>query len=81
MVHISALWALVTDTFATFVCQAGYMIQKKGHMSVEAHNAQVADPKDRKSGFLTLTWAIGISISFIAGFLHAGKIKKRKFVL
>ena len=73
MVHIEAGWALALDTFATFLMQIGYAIQKKGHMSVESHNARVHDPKDRKNGFFTCTWLSGILLSLFAGLLHAGK--------
>ena len=73
MVYISPGLALTIDTVATFVCQGGYTIQKKGHMSVEAGNAQQVDPRDRKSGFLTGVWIFGFFLSCLAGLLHAGK--------
>ena len=71
--YIKASVALAFDTFATLMCQTGYLIQKRGHQSVEAHNTNVSDPKDRKNGYLTWKWIVGITISVLAGFIHACK--------
>ena len=71
--YLSPGFALTIDTIATFICQSGYVIQKRGHMSVEAANMQVSDPKQRKSGFFTCIWLTGFIVSLSAGFLHACK--------
>ena len=73
MVYIPPAVALFIDTFATLMCQTGYLFQKKGHMSVEAHNSKERDPRDRKSGFFTCLWVTGFIVSASAGWLHAGK--------
>lgn len=43
--YIPSIFALVIDFLATMLCQAGYVIQKKGHQSVESHNVAVEDVK------------------------------------
>ena len=71
--YIPSSVALIIDTVATLLCQGGYVIQKKGHMSVEAHNTVTRNVDDKKSGFMTCTWFWGFALSLFAGFLHAGK--------
>ena len=71
--YISPTIALIIDTGATLLCQSGYVIQKKGHQSVENFNARQTNEHDRKSGFITCTWVIGFSISCVSAALHASK--------
>ena len=70
---LSAGIALLIDTLATFVCQSGYLLMKKGQMSVESHNAVTVDLKNKKSGFTTCIWVIGFIIIFISAIFHASK--------
>jgi len=42
-------------------------------MSVEGVNVTIDDEKDRKSGFCTCRWALGFTLSLVAGILHVGK--------
>ena len=70
---ISSGFALLIDSLATLLCQSGYVLQKKGHMSVESHNASTNENDNKKSGFITCIWAIGFGMSCIAGILHASK--------
>lgn len=39
-------------------------------MSVEGVNVTIDDEKDRKSGFCTCRWALGFTLSLVAGILH-----------
>ena len=71
--YISPALALFIDTTVTILAQSGYIIQKKAHQSVEAHNSTITNESERKSGFYTCKWILGISIATIAGFFHAGK--------
>jgi len=71
--YISPGLALTIDTMATIFCQSGYVIQKKGHQSVEAHNANIHNESERKSGFFTCKWVVGMSIAVTAAVFHAGK--------
>ena len=67
---ISSAVALIIDFFATFLCQSGYVLQKKGHVSVESHNA-ANETENKMSGFTTWTWLLGFLVSTLAGVLHA----------
>lgn len=79
--YISPWIALSIDTFATLLAQTGYTIQKKGHMSVEAHNALSPNPKERKNGFYTKTWIAGFALACFAGAMHAGKCFNKQIAL
>lgn len=68
---ISSELALAIDTAATFVCQSGYIVQKKAHQSVESYNSQQVREEDRKSGFITCTWVLGFLLSMFAAIVHA----------
>ena len=71
--EISPALALFIDFLATILVQCSYILQKKGHMGVEANNAQAEDSKSRKNGFCTCFWILGFIASAIGAGVNAGK--------
>ena len=67
---ISSGVALLIDFFATFLCQSGYVLQKKGHVSVESHNT-ASETENKLSGFTTWIWFMGFLVATLAGVMHA----------
>ena len=45
-----------------------------GHQSVEKHNEQQTNPSDKKSGFLTWTWVLGLALSISGELTQQGVV-------